>query len=79
MGKYRIAGDTVIITAFPKELQVDSSYLAITDTLLLDGDSCIIHYSIGYDYCKLKENQDEIRHSRERRKSRYEFRKPDGF
>jgi hypothetical protein len=66
IGEYHLSGDSIFIKAFPKERQTDSDFIALTDTLLKDGDSCIIDLSLGYDYCKVNPNNDTIYHSRQR-------------
>ncbi len=44
---------------------------------MIEGDSCIIDLSLGYDYCKSKNNEINIHQSRQRKKGKSEARKPD--
>lgn len=76
VGQYSLSGDTIFLKSFPKTRQTDSNFIMLTDTLLTDGDSCIIDLSLGYDYCKLKHNNDIIYQSRQRIKSKGEMRNP---
>jgi hypothetical protein len=76
-GQYRLSGDTIFLKSFPKEQQKDSNFLQINETLIIDGDSCIIDLSLGYGYCKRKNNGFIIYQSRQRIKNKNEARKPD--
>jgi hypothetical protein len=77
MGKYHLSGDTIFLKSFPKEQQKDTDFLSFSDTLIIDGDSCIIDLSLGYDYCKGKRNEFIIHESRQRIAGKSEARKPD--
>lgn len=60
VGKYLISGDSIFIKAFP------TAKTFLIDTLLIDGDSCIIELSTRYDYCKKKRSQKIPHESRKR-------------
>ncbi len=77
VGQYHISGDTLFLISNPKKLQKDTNALILNDTLMIEGDSCIIDLSLGYDYCKSKNNEINIHQSRQRKKGKSEARKPD--
>lgn len=76
-GNYHLSGDTIFIKSFPKEQQKGKNFLSLNDTLISDGDSCIIDLAVGYDYCKGTDNKSTIHPSRQRIKNKSEARKPD--
>lgn len=73
VGQYNISSDTVFLKPYPIEQQKSKFYYHYIDTLLIDGDSCLIHASLRYDYCKRK-NGDRFFHSSRKRP---EAKKPD--
>jgi hypothetical protein len=73
-GKFEILNDTVFLSPYPKEQQRNELYYHHKDTLLIDGDSCLIQISLRYDYCKRKKSDRFIIHSS---KIRAEAKKPD--
>ena len=66
IGEYNISGDTLYLKPFTIEKQKNKSFIPSRDTLLLDGDSCIVNISLGYDYCKKKKTDNFIHNSRKR-------------
>jgi len=66
VGTFSISGDTIYLTPYPKEKQKDKYALNSNQILLIDGDSCIIELSVGYDYCK-QSRKEKYFHSSNRR------------
>ena len=52
-GKFSISGDTIYIKSSEKRNKKSNHFMAITDTLLIQGDSCLIDLSRQYKYCKI--------------------------
>jgi len=78
MGIYHFSGDTIFLLPFAKEKQTDSGYLYLKDSLLIEGDSCVIQLSTGYDYCKGKQRELFIQHSRKSGNKKYACKPEDG-
>ncbi len=66
-GSYFIKNDTIYVTSYPKSKQYTNESMPINETLLIDGDSCIIDPSVKYDYCKQKQGSQSFYMSRERK------------
>lgn len=54
-GKYCIVGDTVKLTAYPKELQEDPKFYFKDGFLLIENDSCLINLETGYEHLLRKD------------------------
>jgi len=66
IGQFTISSDTVFLKPLPYELQKSEIYYNHIDTLLIDGDSCLINASLRYDYCKRKKGDIFFHYSRKR-------------
>ena len=73
LGTFSISGDTIFLTPYPKEKQKGA--YSTNQTLLIDGDSCIIELSVGYDYCKQTKKEKYIYNSKRRLISKSEAQK----
>jgi hypothetical protein len=58
IGKYKISKDTIVLTAFSKDLQEDPNRYFKADTLIIQSDSCLINLQTGYEHLRLKPNQE---------------------
>ena len=67
-GVYLIVRDTIFIKAYKSKRQRDTFSINISDTLFIDGDSCLIQKSSGVDYCKQKPEDIYFHNSRQRLK-----------
>jgi len=66
IGEFQLFRDTILLISFPKDKQSDSSFITLKDKLLIDGDSCIIDLTFGYDYCRENPDKQFIHRSRKR-------------
>ena len=67
-GDYYLKSDTLFIVSWPKDKQPSGKNPVIAkETFLIEGDSCIIGLTYGYDYCKAVKQEDYARQSRERK------------
>jgi hypothetical protein len=70
IGHFLISEDTIFLTPFSTDQQEDRNYMSNVDTLLMDGDTCVISLAVGCDYRKVKHNNTNIYISRQRIKSK---------
>jgi hypothetical protein len=65
-GYYTINQDTIFLTAFTKQKQNNPNFYFESDTLVLEGDTCLIKLSTGYEHLLIKNKNDTIYSSRRR-------------
>jgi len=67
-GNYYVNADTLFMISWPKEKQPSGEKPVIEkEIFLIEGDSCIVSLTYGYDYCKVVNQEDYARQSRERK------------
>ena len=67
-GDYYVKADTLFMVSWPQEKQPSREKPVIEkERFLIEGDSCIVSLTYGYDYCKVVTKEDYARQSRERK------------
>ena len=64
IGKYSVTGDTLILNSILSDTTDRKGFYNFkNEKFLIDGDSCIISLSTGYDYCKTHLTESKIENS----------------
>ena len=49
-GHYIVSNNTLYLTPFPKDQQLDSNFISGRDTLIIKNDSCLLNVPLGYEH-----------------------------